>query len=106
MAGPWKIDDQALRNIALRSHSVFLSPSGISNKEAASRLGVSESTLSEYKRDHVERMLQVLAAHDFRIVNRDEMTISAQEKRALLKARIRADERELMELGDTQAGDL
>lgn len=67
--------DDSIRTLALRNHSVFLKAALIvTHKQAASLLGISPATESEYCTEHAERFCQHLAAMGLRVVQKDEKT--------------------------------
>jgi len=107
MGKPFVMNDDVRRQIYTRGNTLLIN-STVTYEVAAHRLGVAKSTLGDFRDDHMERAIQVLAAFDMRVVHKDEILVSAEEKRALLKARVRMDQRELEELSasDTKPGDL
>ena len=86
--------------------AVLIALSEVSQAKVAEMLGESDSVISRFKSGDLQRFTAMLAAVRLKVVDKDDLTISQEEKRALLKARIRMDQRDLSELGDTVPGAL
>lgn len=96
--------DDAIRPLSMRNYSTAMKAlQSVTQKEAARLLNCAESSLSEFKEDHLERAMQVIAAVGLKVVPKDERTFPAAEIAALkLFARKAMDQEDAV----TQPGDL
>ena len=96
------ISELARKNLT----AILIALSEVNQSKVAELLGESGSTVSRFKASELERFAAMLAAVRLKTVDQDELLIAPEEKRALLKDRIRMAKRDLAELGDTTPGAL
>jgi hypothetical protein len=103
---PWKPVNEVVKARALRNISAYRKAvAEVTQKHVAELVDVGPSSLSDFH-DQLERACLIFAAAGLKLVGQEEKTVSPEDYRYLLKQQIRQAERELAELGETQAGGL
>lgn len=72
--GRFVLVDPNAKSLALRNDSRFLG-SRVTNRAAAELLNVSPSYLSDWKKDNLQRLFNVLAAHGMQVVDKDDKRV-------------------------------
>jgi hypothetical protein len=91
--------DQAIQSLCSRNVAVALKAiQAATGKRIAHLLNVTESTVSDFKSEDLEKAMQVISAAGLKVVPADEITKSPDELRNLLRISIKHTERELAEL--------
>jgi len=76
--------DASIVPLAQRNYSIVLKTfERVTQAKVAELLGCAQSSLSDFKDDHLERACQILAAAGLKVVSRDESTFPAQKIAAL-----------------------
>lgn len=105
--GAFRQVDEAIRILASRNHSVALRQMNVlTGKRIAVLLNITESTVSDFKGEDLEKAMQFLAALGLKCVHVSEITKSPDDLRHLLRQARSHIERELEELGSTGHGAL